>query len=64
MTVSGMIWFLVGGVIGCMLGGIMAFNVAFAREYSDKVDYYDLDDVEINTPTYEYMLEYDKYDEF
>ena len=64
MTISGMIWFLVGGVIGCILGGITAFNIVYVREYSDKIDYYDLDDVEMNAPSYEDMLEYYKYDEF
>lgn len=64
MTISGLAWFLIGGVCGCMLGTLMALNVACERQYEDKIDYYDLDPIEINTPSYEDMLEYDQYDEF
>ena len=62
MTVSGMIWFLVGGVLGCFLGGITALNVAFIRDYNDRVDYYDLDPIEINTTSYEDVIKYEDFD--
>ena len=64
MTISGLAWFLIGGVAGMMLGTLMALNVACERPFEDKIDYYDLDPIEINTPSYADMLEYDGYDEF
>ena len=63
MTINGAVWFLVGGLLGTVLGCITAYNMAFARDYGDKVDYYDLDPIEINTPSYEDMMEYETYDE-
>lgn len=62
MTISGVVWFVVGGLLGCLIGGVTAYNIAFAREYGDKIDYYDLDPIEIFTPSYEEMEEYEGYD--
>ena len=64
MEISGLAWFLIGGVAGMLLGTLMALNVACEREYTEKVDYYDLDPIEIKTPSYEDMMEYEKYDEW
>lgn len=63
MTINGAIWFMIGGVVGAVLGCVAAYGMAFARDYTEKVDYYDLDPVEINTPTYAEMMEYETYDE-
>ena len=63
MEINGLVWFLIGGVAGMLLGALVALNVACERNYTDKVDYYDLDPIEINTPSYDDMMEYENYDE-
>lgn len=62
MSINGLVWFLTGGFFGCLLGGIVAYNVAFERDYADSIDFYDLDPIEIETPSYDQMEEYDAYE--
>ena len=60
MTINGAVWFMIGGVIGAVLGCVTAYGMAFARDYAEANDYYD--PIEIETPSYEDMLEFDEYD--
>ena len=60
MTINGAVWFVVGGVIGAVLGCVTAYGMAFARDYAEANDHYD--PIEIETPSYEDMLEFDEYD--
>ena len=60
MTINGAVWFMVGGVIGAVLGCVTAYGIALARDYAEANDYYD--PIEIETPSYEDMLEFDEYD--
>ena len=62
MTINGAVWFVVGGLLGALLGGITAYNMVFAREYGEYTDYYELDPIEVETPSYEQMKEYEDLD--
>ena len=62
MSVSNMVWCIFGGVFGALLGASVTMGVLCNRLYTEPDDYYELDDFEVKTPSYEEMKEFEDYD--
>ena len=63
MTISNFMFAVTGGVLGSFITIIIAGVMLARREYVEDNDYYPLDPIEVQTPSYREMEEFENYDE-
>jgi len=61
MSISNAVWFLVGGIFSGFVTLVVCYNM-MRPDYTEDNDYYQLDPITIDTPSYKDLEEFDDYD--